>query len=160
MERKYSKNAAGLQRSFRFFNHHETVKSVICFLFSMKHICIDDKIKIIIVKIMTVIFSSDSCCNAIDLLVLRLSVYVIQTLLVDIHRIDFAFLFECKRCRKRIITCTTAIVENHRIIYIQDRRKDICTFLFLPFIYVVENTHCQLPINAFFFIDHRLSPLH
>ena len=144
MERQDSKNAVFLQSSFRFFDHHKTVKSVINFLFSMKHIGIDDKIKEAVFKIMAVILPSGSRRNAADLLILCFTVYVIKALLVDIHSVHFAFLTKSMCRSKRIITGSAAIIKNYRISHIKDRRKDLCTFLFLPTVYFIENTHINL----------------
>ena len=94
MERQDSKNTAFLQSSFRFLDHHKTVKSVISLLFAVKHIRIDNKIKSVIIKILTVIFSSLYRNNTADL------AYVIQALLIDIHGIHFAFLTKSMCSRK------------------------------------------------------------
>ena len=150
MERQDGKNTAFLQRSFRFFYHHKTVKPVIGFLFSVKHIRIDDKIKKVIVKIMTVIFSALSGCNAADLLILRFAVYIIQALFIDIHSIHFALLLKCICRSERIITGTAAVIKDYRITAADDRRKDFRAFSLFPVVYFIENAHMFIRLFLFF----------
>jgi hypothetical protein len=43
--------------------------------------------------------------------------------------------------RKRIIAGAASVIKDHRIAHVDYRGKDIRAFLFLPFIYIIENTH-------------------
>ena len=142
MKRQHGQDSTLLERSLRFLNHHETVKSVIRLSLSVEHIRIDDKIKGIVFKIMTVVFPSRGRLNAAYLLILCLLVYVIQALAVNVHSIDFALLIKSISSRKRVISRSAAVIQDHRIRRADDRRKDLCAFCFLPVVYFIKNGHC------------------
>ena len=141
MERQYGKDATFLKSSFRFFQHHKTMKTIVDLLFSVKHIRVNNQIKGAVFKIMAVVFPSHDRSYATDILFSGFLIDVIQALSVNVSSVHFTLLIKSICGCKRIIPGSAAVIQNNRVFHIKDRSDNLCSFSLLPVIYFIENIH-------------------